>query len=233
MQTHETPSPLSESALIGRVARTFKPREPLVYEFTNDTALLHQYYVMRARMYQVKHGICDFKPEPDAFDPISHILVVRRGNKVIAGCRLTVRHPGDAFALPIEEATGIDLRTALSDYCLADVTHAEMSRFAITLDTSDLTIIRQMIEITLNKAIDLGVVYGFARSPITLSRIWRMMMNNSGKATAYISENLATRVSDDTHDVKLYLNICEVHTNLVKEYFKPEPEIKDKMQPAN
>ena len=59
-------------------------------------------------------------------------------------------------------------------------------------------------------------------------------MNNSGKATVYVSENLATRVSDGAaHDVKLYLNICEVHANLVKEYFKPEPEIKDKMQPAN
>src|SRR5690348_12733151 len=91
----ETPQNFLEqlqASILRRLSKTPLSREePIVYEFTNDRALLHQYYRIRENMYRKVFHTDKFVGAEDVHDKISHILVARRGKLVIGGCRLTIR----------------------------------------------------------------------------------------------------------------------------------------------
>src|ERR1700761_7681262 len=77
-------------------------QEPIVYEFTNDRALLHQYYRLREIMYRKVFKTEKFVGEEDVHDKLSYILIARRGKLCIGGCRLTIREADEDFSLPME-----------------------------------------------------------------------------------------------------------------------------------
>src|SRR5688572_29624825 len=83
--------------LQNRFARTPKRHEPIVYEFTDDRALLHQYYRIRETMYRKIHHVDKFSGAEDVYDKISHILIARRGKLCIGGCRLIIREGDEDF----------------------------------------------------------------------------------------------------------------------------------------
>ncbi|MDE3060927.1 MAG: hypothetical protein KGJ06_07940, partial [Pseudomonadota bacterium] len=85
------------ASLQRRFGRTPRLPEPIVYEFTNDRALLHQYYRIREIMYRKVFNTEKFVGEEDVHDKVSHILIARRGRLVIGGCRLTVREADEDF----------------------------------------------------------------------------------------------------------------------------------------
>ena len=60
-------------SFIRRFSRTPLAHEPIVYEFTNDRAMLHQYYRIREIMYR-KTANAHKMGEEDVYDKLAHVL---------------------------------------------------------------------------------------------------------------------------------------------------------------
>ena len=195
----------AQDALIRRFGRPAKQPEPVVFEFTNDKALLHQYYMLRERMYRRMYNTEGYKAEMDVYDKLSHILIARRGDLCIGGCRLLVREPDESWDLPLE-SDDFKLRNILPNLMLDKYRHAEMSRFTVMEDCGSDTLIYDMSKIIIQKAIEMENHYIFAWSTYTLARNWRMIASHFGlkKTTIYTDLDFpAPPVFDD--GLKFYL----------------------------
>jgi len=161
-----------------RFGRIPRAPEPIVYEFTDDRALLHQYYRMRGTMYRKVHHIDKFSGAEDVYDKISHILIARRGKLCIGGCRLIVREGDEDFLLPMEEEN-FKIRNVFPDLPLTKFRHGEVSRFAVLDEDRDsIEVMRNLIILTAEKGIDLGLGYIFYKAPPLVTRSNRKVINN-------------------------------------------------------
>lgn len=165
----------SERAVADRFTR--EPRhieEKVTCEFTDDPALLHQYYQLREIMYKRVHNLARFNGQEDIYDKIGHILVARRGRLVIGGLRIVVREADETFNLPMEEY-GLSLRNAFFKDSYCQSRHAETSRFAILSDKFEKEIMYNMLRRMLDKLVELQVSYLFVKSTPVMLRNWRKM----------------------------------------------------------
>ena len=179
--------------------------EPVVYEFTNDPALLHQYYRLREEMYRKTFQTEQFSGTEDVYDKISHILIARKGRLCIGGCRLTIREAHEEFLLPME-SDSFRLRQELPDYSLNQCRHGEVSRFAVMAGESEKEVIFTLAKLIAEKAVQLDLDHAFTRSTHTMARIWRM----SGKAPgvkAKILNNVDIPVNPLHPDIKWYMTV--------------------------
>ena len=166
-----------QDMLIRRFRRTPKALEPIVYEFTDDKAILHQYFILRERML----GTDKFLPKgvvpQDVHDKISHILIARRGTLCIGGARLTIREGDEAFPLPME-SDDFKLRELFPDLPLDRERHAVVSKFTILDHEKNHDILYALCKIMYEKVIQLNIQYLFARATnMTLARNWRLIGN--------------------------------------------------------
>lgn len=163
--------------------------EPVVYEFTKDPALCHQYYQLRYDVFGRTSGVYYVPSEEDDNDRRAHIFVARKGKLVIGGFRIIVREPGEDFAMPIDHH-GFNIREALPQYNLAHVKHAEISRIAILEDYNTPEMLANFVWHMLIKCVDLDLqfAYGYARPHIC--RLWRRVANSFGVLKAEISDDV-------------------------------------------
>ncbi|MDE3037719.1 MAG: hypothetical protein KGJ21_04625, partial [Pseudomonadota bacterium] len=117
-----------QTSIFNRFSKVPRRTESVVYEFTDDRALLHQYYHLRETMYRKVFRTDKFVGEEDLHDKISHILVARRGKLVVGGCRLTIRDGDEDFLLPME-TPDFRLRRLFKELSLNKLRHSEVSRF--------------------------------------------------------------------------------------------------------
>lgn len=166
-----------QDALIRRFGKSAKPIEPILYEFTNDKALLHQYFVMRERMLGTDRFLPKDVLPQDLHDKISHILIARRGKLCIGGGRLTIREGDEMFPLPME-TDEFKLRNLFPQLPLDKERHAVGSKFAIHDDHKNSELLYAMCKIMHDKVIASGIRYYFVRATnITLARNWRLIFN--------------------------------------------------------
>ncbi len=95
-------STAQDSLLAGKVAATFHESPALDYEFTNDPALLEQYYQLREQMFISVWGLKRFHGVEDAFDKDANTLIARMGNLCVGGARILMKVPGNSNQLPME-----------------------------------------------------------------------------------------------------------------------------------
>ncbi|MDX1982170.1 MAG: hypothetical protein SFV51_17995 [Bryobacteraceae bacterium] len=104
---------------------------------TEDAARVREYCELRQRVY---HHHYPFLPahfgDWEPIDDLSHIVVVNRGGRVIAGARLTISTPDSPLRLPMEEG-GFRLSRELPEYRLHSRSYAEISRVAVDPGTAD------------------------------------------------------------------------------------------------
>lgn len=202
------PKNLVEALQNGILNRFFKPYgkgEPIVYEFTQDRGLLHQYYLLREAMYRRMFETDKFVGEEDVHDKLSHILVARRGRLCLGGCRLTVREPDEMWSLPME-SDDFKLRSVFPDLALDRVRHGEISRFAVMEDCgSEAEIFSGLCEVMYEKVISLKVHYLFAKSTYTLARNWRLIANRFGARTTRICSEVQVPENPVHPGVKWYI----------------------------
>ena len=165
-----------QESVVRKFKRAEKDKEPIVYEFTDDPALLHQYYRLRDLMYRKVHNLKEFEGGEDVYDKISHILIARRGRLCVGGCRLTIREPDENFLLPMETEE-YKLRDVYPSLDLDMYRHAEASRFAIMEGFSEREVMYSLSKIICDKCFLEGMQYCFAKSPYTLARNWRLIGN--------------------------------------------------------
>lgn len=187
------------------LARRFnRPKlEEVVFEFTNDPALLHQYYRLRVDMYRHVHGVVGFNYEPDEYDRMSHILIARVGKLCIGGARITVREPDEEWLLPMEHEN-FKLRDVFPQYELHRHLHGEASRFALLEDYNNKDVLYTMCSLINRKTQELGLEYGFCRSPMVLARTWKRITNAVSAYRAEIAEESAPN-QDIDDDFRMYL----------------------------
>jgi hypothetical protein len=194
-----------QDTMVNRLANAYGGSEPIVYEFTDDKALLHQYFILRRAMYERVHGIDASSMGEDLYDKISHVLIARRGKLCLGGVRLTVREPDEHWNLPMESAD-FNLRSAFPNLPFGKVQVGEVSRFAVMEDSgADNTVMYNLCKVMFDKVLALEVPYFFAKAPYTLARNWRMIARSVGVKTARICNEVALPESFNAHDMQFHL----------------------------
>ncbi|MBY0354427.1 MAG: hypothetical protein K2Q12_01705 [Rickettsiales bacterium] len=150
-------------ALERRFSRLSKPSsaDNIVFEFTNDPALLAQYFMLR--------GGTSRTVQNDAFDSRSHILILRKERLCVGGVRLTLRSPRMSFPLPMEVA-GVSLRDAFPEFSLPYVTYGELTGQAFLNEYQGLDYQMMVHEHVRRKALAVGMEYVFMRSSKSQAR---------------------------------------------------------------
>jgi hypothetical protein len=166
-----------QDMVIRRFSRTPKPLEPVVYEFTDDKALLHQYYIMRERMLGTDKYLPRGVLPQDIHDKVSHILIARRDKLCIGGARLTIREGDETFPLPME-SDEFKLRDIFPHLPLDTEKHAVISKFAILDDQKNAEILYALCKIMYRRMLKNDVRFLFIRATnIALARNWRLISN--------------------------------------------------------
>jgi len=181
---NEEASLISRAELDKNLSRKFgKGRrliDPVVYEFTNDRALLHQYYRIRELMYRKVFKTDRFMGEEDVHDKLSHILIARRGKLCVGGCRLTIREADEDFMLPME-TSDFRLRNVLPDHPFKKIRHGEISRFAIIDEDEDkMGVMMALSQLIIEKSIDAELGYVYVKSSLPMARNWRKIGQSCG-----------------------------------------------------
>jgi len=162
-----------QASLVKRFGRAQHQPEPLVFEFTNDRGLLHQYYRLREIMYRKVFNTDKFVGEEDVHDRLSHILIARRGRLCVGGCRLTIREADEDFLLPMENAD-FKLRNIFPNLPLRKLRQGEISRFAIMDEDEDkLEIMGLLSQLIIEKCNNSELGYVFLKSSLPMARNWR------------------------------------------------------------
>jgi len=153
---------LSEEYLAQRFMRPAKPSEKISYEFTQDIALLHQYYRLRAEQ----------ESRFDGFDDRSQILVAKRGRQCIAGVRFTPSAAPHAKPLPME-GKDLSLQVMFPELNLTECSYGEASCLAILPDYPTETVFTEIVRHLIKKVITQKVKYLFSLSPQPVARAYR------------------------------------------------------------
>jgi hypothetical protein len=177
-----------QDTFLRRFGRPSRPPEPVIFEFTNDKALLHQYYRLRDQMFGRDITHSDGSGGADIHDKISEILVARRGKLLIGACRLTVREGDESFLLPME-SEDFKLRDVFPHLPLSKERHAAISKFAVLEEHRQQDILHGLCKIMFERVIATDTHYVFSRTTAVLARNWRMIANSFGaKHTRICSE---------------------------------------------
>ncbi len=134
-------------------------RQKLTYQFTTNPKFLRQYYRLRKIIYNVDLGISipDYK---DHIDSISETLVVRKKQKCVGGCRLTICTPNSRNILPFENED-FRLYNLLPHLNLKKNSYAEFSRLVLLSEYRNSKIAEKMYAALNKKAKQHGIRYIF------------------------------------------------------------------------
>lgn len=168
-----------QDSFIRRFSRPSSQEEPVIFEFTDDKALLHQYYRLRDQAFGRDFGSSDGSGGADIHDKISEILVARRGRLLIGACRITVREGDESFFLPME-CDNFKLRNLFPNLPLNKERHAVISKFAILEQHRQQEIMHGLCKVMYDKVVAADIHYVFVRTTCVLARNWRMIANSFG-----------------------------------------------------
>lgn len=170
---------IPESALARKALRSTLKPEKVVFEFTHDSGLVHQYCTMRENMFISVWGLKHFSGIKDRYDDLSHVMVARRGLQVIAGGRLTISRAGQQLAMPME-GPDFKLAEAFPDIDFSLATIGEFSRLAILPEFRGGSVFPNLAKRFISKAVAEGVDFAFNLAPVPLARSYRQAMQLYG-----------------------------------------------------
>lgn len=163
---------LSGEFLTRKFNRPQKQPEAVLYEMTGDAGYLHQYYRLRQEMFIHVWGLEHFTGTKDSYDDVSDIMIARRGNHVLGGCRLTFHNAHDSNRLPMEKDDFI-LAEHLPELPLADATYVEISRMAILPEFQNSVVMLELSRQLLKRGAERKANYAFTLAPVSLARNYR------------------------------------------------------------
>lgn len=210
----DEPSSLNFISALHEIAtrRSFNPyakNEPVVYEFTDDPGLLHQYYRLREDRYRKVFNLNNFNGGADKYDKLSYILIARRGNLCLGGCRLTIREGEETWLLPTEVDEYI-FRDLFPELSLDKVRHGEISRFVVMEDSGDEDITYGLSKAMYNKVTSSNIHYLFVSSTYSMARNWKMISNSFGVRTTRIVNGIHPPDRVLGEDIKWYLTLSDL-----------------------
>lgn len=179
--------PHSEQVMIDRILRQKPAATEIVYEFTKDPGLLHQYYILRENMFINVWGLKGFSGREDLHDRYSQILVAREGNQCVGGVRITLKQQRSLRKLPMENHDFI-LEKVLPELKLSECRYAENSRFAVLPEARSKTLSLAITSNQIQKCLELGIQYSFAMSPVSLARSYKSLAKVFGLDAKILSD---------------------------------------------
>ncbi len=214
--------------------RSLKPYakgEQITYEFTEDPALLHQYYRIRQVMYDKVFHTKNYNWGEDHYDRLGRILVARRGRLCLGGCRLIIREADEAWDLPMEKSD-FNIRKLFPELPLDMVRHAEISRLTVMDDCGE-DVLQGLYKAMYRVVTNSDINYLFVKSPYRMARNWRLVANSFGVKSTKIVENI--HPVDDTlsPDIMWYLTLSDltsfcsdnsVTRNVIENYYNDVSE---------
>lgn len=165
--------------------KTYNKNYKISAEFTQEEALLQQYFAIREKVYVEAFNLTDFSTHYDDYDyqDYTHILVIRNGGRVIGGARLTIHHKGTSVKLPME-GEGFLLSDIFPQLMLEDKTYAEVTRLAIMPEFRGYrTIATNVLGLLFTKAVSRNADYMLSVAPAVQSRNNRRHFTQLGYKT--------------------------------------------------
>lgn len=203
----------AESYLARRVLKPVRQARPVVYEFTTDAGLLHQYYRLREDMFISVWGLQNFSGTKEPYDDISHIMVARQGLQCIAGGRLTISSPAHPQTLPMEK-DDFKLQELLPELNLPECSYGEFSRLAILPEFRAGVVFPEIARRFIRRAIAEGVEYAFNIAPQPLSRSYRQTVQMFGVEWK-IRYDIPVPDREEYEGIKMVLSVMDL-TRFVK-----------------
>lgn len=162
----------------------------VTFEFTNDPAMIARYIELREKIYAKElyddeielselRGNGLVGPRDD-FDGLSDILIVRAGNNVVGGARLTVSSPSNPCTLPME-FDGFRIKDCLAGIDSQRSIYAEFSRFIMLPGFRSPLHSREVFRKIDQRARHLGVQYIFAATPMIQAIAYRRIYRSLGR----------------------------------------------------
>lgn len=207
-----------ESALARRYTRSAE-QEPLTFEFSTDEALLHQYYMLRERMFISTWGLKEFSAQEDNYDRTSDVLIVRRGNLCVGGARLTFSKPGDRPVLPMENPS-FQLQQIFPDLDLEHKIYAECARMALLPEFRTKEVSFQIRHELIKHCVSKNADYAFWIAPLLQARNYRQTCVNLGYACK-IRTDVEVPDREEYEGIKMYMAVLEFKTAPNGEAIKP------------
>lgn len=205
---------LSEHRLARKFAGTPALPDKIDYEFTHDPALMHMYYQLREEMFISVWGLEKFCGQKDEFDDASEIMIARRGQLCIGGCRLTISTPSQPRKLPME-GNDLQLQALFPELDLQETTYCEFSRLAIMPDYRNGVIFPEMVRRFIKRMIAEGVEYAFGISPVPLARSYRQTIQMFG-VNVEMHKEIEIPEREEYEGIKMVLSLVDlskyVHT---------------------
>ena len=197
---------ISEDMLARRMAKVQAEQE-IIYEFTNDIALLHQYYNLREDAFINVWKLNNYSGAEDDFDRKSLILVARQGKQVVGGCRLTLSTPSNPQTMPMEKEDFV-LNKVLPELDLTKRTYCECSRLAILPDFRAGKVFPTLQAHFIRRALAEGSEYAFTMAPLPLARNYRQSAN-AFQLQWDIRRDVAIPDREEFEGIKMVLSIMK------------------------
>lgn len=192
-----------ESALSRRFTRSTRKKKELVFEFTKDPGLLHQYHVIYEREFRAMHNP-NYTHVEDDHDRRSHFLIVRRGNFVVGGARLSVKTPRQPQALPIE-MNGFRVEEHFPYLGQKELSYGQVGRVCLLPEFRDGLTTRMIFWHIHRKSVALGISELFGTATLVSVRSYRQSCRSIGLAKAMIHTDVQLPVYPMCEDIKFYL----------------------------
>lgn len=190
-----------EEALALRFGKKSKEKQNLVFEFTREPDLIHQYF----RIYQSEcRMIPEFLKDEEEYNRKSHILVVRDGNMVIGGARLFIKSPRLQKKFLLELA-GFDLNSHFPELDAKQMRYAELSRLVLLPDYRKMNILKEVLFHIGRKCVAMDLDVFFAAAPVANVRFYKLICNGFGYNEATIHYNIDIPPDPGFEEVKDYL----------------------------
>jgi hypothetical protein len=223
---------IKEVSLLNRFTKDRRNNEEVVYEFTKDPALLHQYFAIREYVYknvQKEMNFEDFSEEESFYDETGMILIARKGKECIGGVRLNYRTPENPIPLS-EEDEGFVFSDVYPLNPLQD-SYAEISRMVMMPGHDTYEHTKTFTRMLHEKCIELKIEYVFVLSTIVNARNFRKMARGHGYDCTLFSD-IKIPHRKIFRDTKFYL-LCSRVAKTAKREFPSDILLDSKKAEAN
>jgi hypothetical protein len=173
-QTPVNSPPDSREAEVEALARRFSrnPHPELTFEFTRDPGLLHQYYKLREKEYNIYYGLDPLSGAESENDHKGHTMIVRRGNFCVGGARINVKTPRRPHLLPME-INDFRLENFFPELGYRQLSYGQACMFVLLLEFRGGDVVKEMVKRVCYKAAALNLSFLFATCPWVNARLYR------------------------------------------------------------
>ena len=203
-------SPVFNSEKEDALAKRFTNRwtgkqEDIVFEFTKDPGLLHQFHHIYEDQFRSVHNALRYQhSEQDEHDARGHVIIARRGNFCVGGARLSIKTPRQPHLMPIE-IDGFRLDHHFPELTQKEMRYAQIGRFCLLPEFRGGNATQILLWHLYRKSVALGMDVVFGTAPILNARVYMQNFSAMGLKTAKMHTNVTLPLYPMCEEIKFHL----------------------------